>query len=55
MSVKDIKGIKITFKDGSTDEIDPCENITIYNGFDSYEYEVDQIEKIETFIVEDIE
>lgn len=50
-----MKGIKVTFKSGSVDHYDPCDEIIIDNGGHQYKIPVDDIEKLETYIVEDEE
>lgn len=47
------KGIKITLKNGNIEHYDPCEEIIIDNGAHQYKVQVDDIEKIESYIVEE--
>lgn len=49
MKREEIKGIKIIFKDGDVEWYDPCDKIMIDNGECQYEIEVDKIESIKTY------
>ncbi len=53
--MSDKKGIKVTLKDGSIGHYDPCKEIIIDIGWEVYRIPVDDIEKIETYVVEDKE